>query len=56
MVRRLIEYEQVRFTIDQLTQANLRFLTTAEHDNLALDMLGCQATAGKRRANLELVQ
>ena len=29
MVRRLIEYEQVRFAVNQLAQADLRFLAAA---------------------------
>ena len=54
MVRRLVEKQNVGLPIHELTEADLRLLTTGENTDLALDILCSQAALCKSRADFVL--
>ena len=56
VIGRLVQKQDVGIPVDQLAQADLRLLASAQYPHLALDVLGSQAAFGKGGADFILVK
>ncbi len=56
VIGRLIQKQDVGITVDELAQADLRLLASAQYPHLALDVFGSQAAFGKGGADFILVK